>query len=93
MSDHRTVHQDVVLLQHQLAERVNVKRFATTSEELCILQISCKLVESLGRTAERQVKVVELLHLLIRNIFDFVLYSKKAGKFCSRWSNFAKIWT
>ena len=52
MSDHRTVHQDVVLLQHQLAERVNVKRFATTSEELCILQISCKLVESLGRTAE-----------------------------------------
>ena len=48
MPNHGAVDEDVVLLLHQLSERVYVQWAPNTGKQLRILQISCELVEGLG---------------------------------------------
>ena len=75
MSDHGTVDQDIILIHHELAEVLKIKRSAHIQEKLGILQVGRELVECLGLTAVGEVQVIELLHVLERCILQFVLYS------------------
>ena len=47
VANHGAVDEDVVLLLHQLAERVDVKRASDAREELRVLQVGRELVERL----------------------------------------------
>ena len=75
MSDHGTVDQDIILIHHELAEVLKIKRSTHIKEKLGILQVGRELVECLGLTAVGEVQVIELLHVLERSILQFVLYS------------------
>ena len=55
MSDHGTIHKDVVLLVHQLLKWVHVERPTHAHEELRVLQVWVEFVESLGLCAVGQV--------------------------------------
>ena len=73
VANHGAVDEDVVLLLHQLAERVDVEWAADAREELRILQVGRKLVERLRRAAERHVKTVKFCHLIVRDGRHFFL--------------------
>ena len=75
MSDHGTVDQDIILIHHELAEVLEIKRSTHIQEKLGILQVGRELVECLGLTAVGEVQVIELLHVFERCILQFVLYS------------------
>lgn len=65
VADHHTVHKDVVLLVHQLAESVDVERSTHADKKLGILHVAVKLVECFRLGAVRQVQVVELLQVFM----------------------------
>jgi len=85
VADHRAVHKDVVLLMHQLSERVDVQGSAHADEQLRVFHVAVELAEGLRLRAVGQVQVVELLQVIVVGVLSTFLYCPRIdGKNYSR---------